>query len=119
MSESEELRPDPTIILKLPPDEPEQVLNEEQEIFKYKRIKAQRCKVIALNRMGLHPIMTNVSNFKKMKKLELLKIVEELFELDDDDIIKEFNEVCNEEIFNGNIPYTEFPIYKQSIPVPI
>ena len=115
----EELRPDPTPILKLSPDEPEQELNEEQQIFKYKRIKAQRCKVIALNRMGLHPITTNVSSFKKMQKLELLKIVEELFELEDEDIIKEFNEVCNETIFNGDTPYTEFPIYRQTIPIPI
>jgi len=112
----EPLRADPTPILKLTPDEPEPELTAEQEELKQKRIKAQRCKVIALDMMGLHPIKTNVSNLKKTQKIELLKLVEDMFEADEDVIIKSFNKVCIEKVFNGEVSYENFPIYTRPIP---
>lgn len=117
MSELEEpLRYDPTPILTLPPDEPEQELTPAQEELNQKRIKAQRCKVIALDMMDLHPITTNVSNLKPHLKTKLLKLVEDIFEADDEVITKEFNQICIDKVFNGDIPYTEFPIYQRRLP---
>ena len=43
---------------------------EEEDILK-KKEKAQKCKVIALNEMNMHPIITNTSNFTKKQKQAL------------------------------------------------
>jgi len=112
-----ELRPDPTPILTLPPDEPEPELTEAELELKLKKEKAQRCKVIALNRMGHHPINAVVSQFNQKSKLKLLEIVRELFELPDDEISKEFNEVCIEVIFDEKEDYTQYPVYKKNYKV--
>jgi hypothetical protein len=117
MSEIEEpitLRPDPTPILTLSPDDPEEELNEEEQELKRKKEKALRCKVIALHQLGHHPINTNVSNFHHKAKLQLLDMVKELFEKPDEDIVKEFNELCIEAVFKDSPEndYTTFPAYK-------
>jgi hypothetical protein len=112
---SDELVPDRTPILTLPPDEPEAVLTPDEEEFKRKREKAQRCKVIALHRMGHHPINANVSNFNQKSKLKVLELVRELFEQPDDDIIKEFNEVCLDVVFDERQDFTSYPVYSRPV----
>ena len=51
-------------------DDPEPELTEEEMELQKKREKAQRCKIIALSSMGLHPI-TNVSALQTKTKLKL------------------------------------------------
>jgi hypothetical protein len=115
--EQTELAYDPTPILELRPDSPTFELTPEELEIQAKRNKAQRCKVIALAKMNLHPITTNVSRLKKPQKDKLLKMVEELFEQDDNEIIAEFNRTCIETVFEtiNDEDYTKFPIYKRPI----
>jgi hypothetical protein len=109
-----ELYPDPTIILELPPDDPEEDLTEAEEIIKLKKIKALKCKVIALNELDMHPINTNVSLLPLKKKKKLLKLVEDYFDKDIDEIDKIFNEIVNDEVLNNEADYTTYPIYKKT-----
>ena len=73
-------------------DDPEPELTEEEKEINRKREKVQRCKVIALSSLGLHPI-TNVSALQKKTKIQIIDLVKELFEKDDEEISKEFNDV--------------------------
>jgi hypothetical protein len=112
-----EILPDPIKIIELPPDEPEPELTEEEQELKRKKEKAQKCKVIALYKMGHHPIKANVSHFNHKSKLQVLNLVRELFEKPDEEIQTEFNEICCEVVFvenNDGDDYTSFPIYKSS-----
>ena len=116
MSEVENtITPDPVKILTLPPDEPEPELSAEEEELKRKKEKAQKCKVIALYRMGHHPIKANVSYFNHKSKLQVLDMVRVLFDKPDEEIQEEFNEICIDVVFSerkGEDDYTGFPIYK-------
>ena len=114
---SQPLHYDPIPILTLPPEEPQPDLTAEQTFFLLKREKAQRCKVIALDRMGLHPITTNVGNLQFRQKVQLLKDVQELMEKPNEEILEEFNTICLDKVFTDD--YTTFPVYKKSIPIPI
>jgi hypothetical protein len=110
-----EIQPDPTPILTLPPDEEEPEYTEEELVLKHKKEKAQKCKVIALNKMGHHPINVNVSNFNTKSKKKLLDMVKELFEKPDEEIQNEFNEVCLEVVFNDENNIVNYPVYKSVI----
>ena len=104
-----ELRPDPTPILTLPPDEPEPELTEEQKLIKNNKQKAERCKVIALTKMWLNPFKTNVSKLSNRVKSKLLDAVTQLFyNLDHDEIIHEFNEICLDTIFDENEDVSQY-----------
>ena len=97
-------------------DEPEPQLTEKEEELKRKREKAQRCKIIALSSLGLHPI-TNVSALQTKTKLQIIELVKELFEKDDEEIVKEFNNVVLHDILSEETDYTTYPIYKRTIKV--
>ena len=87
---------------------------EEEDILK-KKEKAQKCKVIALSQMNMHPIITNTSNFTKKQKQALLVAVETLFEKPEEEIQELFNDVCNETVFvdGPKVDYTAFPIFQK------
>lgn len=110
-----ELMPDTTPILKLPPDEPEEILNNEERELLYKRNKAIKCKTIALDYLNLHPIKTNVSNLSQPNKKKVLKIVEEYFDKEDEEINDLFNKICIETVFNSDMDYSEYPVYNRKI----
>jgi uncharacterized radical SAM superfamily Fe-S cluster-containing enzyme len=97
-------------------DEPEPELTEKEKEIQQKREKAQRCKVIALSSMGLHPI-TNVSALQNKTKLKVIELVKELFEKDDEEIIKEFHAVVINDVLSEEKDYTSYPIYKRTIKV--
>jgi hypothetical protein len=97
------------------PDEPEPELTEEQKEIVYKKQKAQRCKVIVLASMGLDPIDTNVSCLSHITKVKILNKVKELFETDDEEILKKFNEIVCEEILSETKDFTHYPIYRTNI----
>lgn len=114
-SEQIELRPDPTPILTIPPDEPEEELTEEEQTLKLKKSKAQKCKVITLYKMGHNPINTNVSNLRQQTKLEILNQVKELMEKPDDEITDAFNKIVCEVILEQNADISQYPVYKTTI----
>jgi len=97
---------------------PEPEYTDEQLFLIKKKEKAQRCKVIALHKMGHHPINVNVSHFNSKSKLKVLEMVKELFEKPDDEIIAEFNEICLEVVFNEENDIQTYPIYSTA-PIPI
>jgi hypothetical protein len=92
-------------------EEPEIELTEEEKELKYKKDKAQRCKVIALHRLGHHPIKSNVSNFNSKAKNKVLGLVRELFDLPDEVITQEFNDIVLEVVFDKNEEFSQYPVY--------
>ena len=108
--------PLPTLIPEVidVPDEPEPEYTEEELELKRKREKAQRCKVIALTSLGLHPI-TNVSALHKKTKFKIIDLVKELYERDDKEIVKEFNEVVVSDVLSEEKDYTTYPVYQRKI----
>ena len=112
----EELRPDLTPILTLPPDDPPEELNEIEEKIKQQKIKVHKAKVIALDRLGHHPITTDLKTFNKRSKNQILELIKDIYDQPDDVVQKEFDEICNETIFgneNGK-DYTTYPVFKKS-----
>jgi hypothetical protein len=118
LEEPFELLPDPTPILTLPPDDPEPEYTDEQLDYKRKKEKAQRCKVIAMDKLNLDPLK-NTHFSSKAEKFLILKEVERLFELPDEEIKAKFFEVCNVRVLGFDDPktdYSNFPIYQTKIP---
>jgi hypothetical protein len=99
------------------PDEPEPEYTEEELELKRKREKAQRCKVIALSSLGLHPISTNVSALHIKTKLKIIDLVKDLFEKEDEEVIKEFNEIVVGDVLSEEQDYTAYPVYQRKINV--
>ena len=94
------------------------LLPEEIEL-KRKKDKALKCKMIVLNEMDLHPVLTNVSKLKKSVKDKILEKVKILFddENNDEEIKKRLYEL-RDVIFEETDPkkdYTNYPIYDTSI----
>lgn len=113
-----EMKPDPTPILTLPPDDPEPEYTEEQLEYKFKKEKAQRCKVISMDILNI-PLTKNMSYACKAEKFLLLKEMERWFEKPDDEIRTAFNKVCSDKMLNFEDPkndWTNFSIYKTKIP---
>jgi hypothetical protein len=113
-----ELLQDPTPILTLPPDEPEEELTEEEQLIKEQKIKVHKAKVIALHQLGHHPITTDIRTFNPKTKKQILELVKEIYDKPDDVIQREFNEICIEVVFNDDntgkcIDYTTFPVFKR------
>jgi hypothetical protein len=109
-----ELLPDPTPILTLSPDEPEVDYTEEEQFIKEQKERALKCKVIALSRMGHHPISANVSSFNKKSKTQLLTLVKQLFTQTDEEINIEFNDICLEVVFDDKEDITKYPVYTKT-----
>jgi len=103
-------------ILKIVEEE-EEILNENQKKYLEERNKIVKCKTIILSRMDLHPILCNVSQLPKNRKKYLIEEIKKLLETPDEEIDKEFNDICLNQIFNDD--YTQYPIYKRSLPIPI
>lgn len=72
--------------------------------------KILRCKIIALNDMGKHPLM-NIKLFNKLDKQILFDKVKQLLDKPDDIIIKQFNEVCEERLFCNGTDYSNYNVY--------
>ena len=87
-------------------------MEDEEEITK-KKAKAQKCKVIALHQMSMHPITTNTSDLTKKQKAHFLEVVKLLFDKPDDEVQELFNDVCDEVVFvdGPKIDYTSYPRY--------
>lgn len=111
-----ELLPEPTPILTIPPDDPEIEYTEEQQEYKRKKEKAQRCKIIAMDVLNLK-LMKNTQFSSKAEKLLILREVERWFEKPDAEVKAKFFEVCNARMaFDSETDYPNFPVYKTQIP---
>lgn len=88
-------------------------LDEKQDIDKvnYKREMIQRVKCLSLHKMG-KDIMFNTSYMSNKDKTKLQEIMHTYNDIDPEEIIKEFNELVNEVLFeNTSIDYSKLPIY--------
>jgi hypothetical protein len=90
-------------------------MEDENEITK-KKAKAQKCRVIALHQMNMHPITTNTYNLTKKQKAHFFEVVKLLFEKPDEDVQALFNDACEEAVFvdGPKMDYTSYPIYAQN-----
>jgi len=88
-------------------------LDEKQEIDKvnYKREMIQRVKCLSLHKMG-KDIMFNTTYMSNKEKIKLQEIMHTYNDISTEEIIKEFNELVNEVLFeNSSIDYSKLPIY--------
>lgn len=73
--------------------------------------KIMKVKVIILDKMGKHPL-ENPTYFKHSVKSKLIKEIEEYLESKtDEEITQEFNDICNEKLFDGECDVSNYPVY--------
>jgi len=76
----------------------------------------QRAKIICLHRLN-KPILSDVKCFRPKEKKELIDLVKKLLETETEDyIIKEFNEIADDKLFQPLDDYTTYPIIEKSFP---
>ena len=80
------------------------------EIDKRREI-VTRLKVVALDRLGKHPL-TNPSYLSQREKTKLIHLMTSLQEDKEEDVIKEFNDICNDVLFSGKSDPSTFPVYR-------
>ena len=88
-------------------------LDEKQEIDKvnYKREMIQRVKCLSLHKLG-KDIMFNTTYISNKDKTKLQEIMHTYNDIEPEEIIKEFNELVNEVLFeNSSVDYSKLPIY--------
>lgn len=88
-------------------------LDEKQEIDKinYKREMIQRVKCLSLNKMG-KDIMFNTMSLNIKERNKLQEIMYSYNEIEPNEIIKEFNELVSDVLFNNTqIDYSKLPVY--------
>ncbi len=73
-----------------------------------------RVKVVSLHNIGKHPLF-NASYLSQRDKRTLIKQMEEVMKLSDDEIIYKFNEVCNDELFNIGADVSTYPVYNHTV----
>jgi len=69
-----------------------------------------KVKVIGLHRMGKHPLY-NGSLLKPREKEKLKESMEKIMLLTDDQIQREFNDICIDNLFDSNTDYSTYPVY--------
>lgn len=72
----------------------------------------QRVKCLGLKKMG-KSIMTNTLLMTDKERVKLQEIMYTYNDKRFEDIENEFNEIANEELFEGNLNYDKLPIYNK------
>lgn len=81
---------------------------EDLEIMKE---KTQQARIIALHNMRHHPLI-NTNSFTKLEKKELISKVKHILLYNtDEERIKQFNEIVNDELLDPKSDYTKYPVY--------
>lgn len=88
-------------------DKRKSMLNDEQ---KYRREMLQRVKCISLHIMGKN-IMTDTTSLKPNDRNKLQSIMWSYNDVSHEKIIKEFNEIVSESLFDDDIDYSKLPVY--------
>ena len=78
------------------------------------RMKLLKCKIIVITEMGKDPLL-NVKYFSKSEKEKLLSRIHEIFDtMTDDKIDTQFNDICNEKLFNNTSDISKYPYFVDS-----
>jgi hypothetical protein len=85
-------------------------VNTSSESDKRKEI-ITRLKVVALDRLGKHPLM-NPAHLSQRDKNKLISLMSTLQDEPEESIIKEFNDICNDVLFSGKADPSTFPMYQ-------
>lgn len=80
------------------------------EIDKRREI-VTRLKVVALDRLGKHPL-TNPSYLSQREKTKLIHMMTSLQDEKEENVIKEFNDICNDVLFSNKSDPSQFPVYR-------
>jgi hypothetical protein len=87
------------------------LLNPEYKEKVKKRELIDMIKTVCLPKMGKNPLF-DTSRLNLRDRNKLIKLMEDYTNKNEDELRKEFNEVCIEYIFeNPSLDYTKFPIY--------
>jgi len=70
-----------------------------------------RLKIVALDRIGKHPL-TDPKYLSQREKTKLIHIMTSLQDVPEEEVIKEFNEICNDTLFSGKADPATFPVYR-------
>lgn len=93
-------------------DEEQLKAYEEDNIKRYNREMTQRVKCLALHKMGKN-VMLNTRDLNIFNREKLRILMSEYNDIDHQEIIKEFNNMITDEIFdNRNIDVSKLPIYE-------
>lgn len=79
--------------------------------------RAMKCKVIALEDLGRHPL-SNPSTFSKRDKKKVLDKMTLWFNKTDEEIDEEFNDIVLDKVFSSNDDYTKYAVENGRIGVP-
>lgn len=91
----------------------QELTNEQQEHIK-RRDYITKVKVIANNMLGKPPI-ANPSFFSKKDKALMIQYMEYVISnYNEDDLTKEFNEICTDKLFVEGMDYSILPIYNHN-----
>lgn len=88
---------------------------ESEEQLKALKEKALKCKVIALDKIGKHPLY-NPHNMKDSEKKKLFNSIKELFDKPIEEIDPLFNEITQEKLLDGSTDISTYPVYDLSRP---
>ena len=93
---------------------PRELTDEEKEFIR-KRDYITKVKVIANNMLDKHPT-ANPSFYTKKEKQRMVELMEYVIgNYNDDDLTKEFNEICNDKLFVDGFDYSTLPVYNYNI----
>lgn len=93
---------------------PKELTDEEKEFIR-KRDYITKVKVIANNMLGKHPI-ANPSFYTKKEKQRMFELMDYVIgNYNDDDLTKEFNEICNDKLFVDGFDYSTLPVYSYNM----
>lgn len=86
-------------------------LSEEQQAYIKKRNYITKVKVIANNMLGKPPI-ANPSLYNKKDKAKMIEYMDYVINnYTEDDLTKEFNEICTDKLFDEDTDYSTLPVY--------
>jgi hypothetical protein len=84
-----------------------------EEQLKELKEKALKCKVIALDNMGKHPLY-NPRNMSERDRKKLTADIEVLFRKDDKELDVLFNEIACDALFSSGKDPSQYPVYEVS-----
>ena len=85
---------------------------DKEDALRYKREMTQRVKCIGLHKMG-KSIMMNTLALSQKDRQKLQLIMHSYNDTDHNEIIKEFSDVCQEQLFTDNTDWSKYPIYEK------
>lgn len=99
----------PSELIEQEKKEAKEVTKEEIE-FLARHEYITKVKVIGLHRIGKHPLY-NGSFLKPSEKTRLKTTMEKIMLLTDEQIQREFNDICIDNLFDSNTDYSTYPVY--------